>query len=132
MDRIFIDTGPLFEFGTAQDRPLYERTRALLQSSAHHCYSSTYVFDELITLLLQRVPKPRVVAFGEKLRASTRLTWLHPSGEDEDAAWEVFRSYTDKSWSFTDCMSYHLIKKYQMHAALAFDIHFAQMGIPLL
>lgn len=132
MEKAFIDTGPLFEFGTAQDRALHEKTSTLLQSPDYRWYSSTYVFDELMTLLAQRVPKPKVIAFGEKLRESTRLTWLHPSAEEEEAAWEIFRAYHDKRWSFTDCLSFHLIKKHQLTWALAFDAHFAQMGIPLL
>lgn len=132
MEKAFVDTGPLFEFGAAENRLLHEKSRELLLSSDYQWYSSSYVFDELMTLLVQRVAKSKLVAFGEKLRTSSKLIWLHPSLEEEEATWQVFKAYMDKGWSFTDCLSFHLIKKYSLTKVLSFDRHFTQMGFELL
>lgn len=44
------------------------------------------------------------------------------------AAWDVFRRYADKQWSFTDCTSKVVMEKLGIRKAFAFDRHFAQFG----
>jgi len=44
------------------------------------------------------------------------------------AAWEVFRQFRDKQWSFTDCVSRVVIERLSIPAAFAFDEHFRQFG----
>ena len=132
MEKAFIDTGPFFEYGACQEKAFFEKTKRLLESPQYQWFSSTYVFDELMTLLVQRVQKSLAISFGKKLRSTSLVTWLHPSLEDEEAAWQIFQSHTDKTWSFTDCLSCHLIKKHKMKWVLSFDRDFSQMGFPLL
>ena len=43
-------------------------------------------------------------------------------------AWDVFRRFADKDWSFTDCTSKVVIETLGVRAALAFDQHFRQFG----
>jgi predicted nucleic acid-binding protein len=55
---------------------------------------------------------------------------------DHDLAkqgWSVFEQYnSDKLWSFTDCTSYIVMKKFSITEVFAFDHHFEQMGFILL
>ncbi|HEX9987631.1 MAG TPA: hypothetical protein VGE45_04035, partial [Chloroflexia bacterium] len=48
--------------------------------------------------------------------------------EDILTAWQVFRTYADKEWSFTDCTSKVVIEKLGITHAFAFDQHFRQFG----
>jgi predicted nucleic acid-binding protein len=48
--------------------------------------------------------------------------------EDVLAAWEVFRRFRDKDWSFTDCVSYAVMQRLQITTAFSFDHHFTQFG----
>ena len=114
MEKAFVDTGPFFEYGACQDEALFEKAKGLLTSPHYRWFSSSYVFDELMTLLVRRAPKSLAVAFGERLRSTSLINWFHPSLEDEEAAWQIFRTHTDKLWSFTDCLSSHLIKKHNI------------------
>jgi len=42
---------------------------------------------------------------------------------------EVFERFNvDKQWSFTDCVSYVVMKQNEIEEAFAFDHHFEQMG----
>ena len=44
-------------------------------------------------------------------------------------AWEVFAQFNvDKQWSYTDCVSYVVMKRKEITEAFAFDHHFEQMG----
>lgn len=131
-ESIFIDTGPFFEFVAAQDRVRFLKTKDLFASDQFHLYSSSYIFDELMTLLLQRVEKKKVITVGEGLRESSLIHWISPSIEDEEGCWQIFKTYTDKKWSYTDCMSFFLIQKLKIKFVLSFDHHFEQMGYTLL
>ncbi|MDT7605420.1 MAG: uncharacterized protein QOF61_3417 [Acidobacteriota bacterium] len=46
----------------------------------------------------------------------------------DTGAWEIFRDYADKDWSFTDCASKALIERLGIKTAFAFDRHFRQFG----
>ena len=41
---------------------------------------------------------------------------------------EVFRKFSDKDWSFTDCSSKVVIEKFGITRAFALDHHFVQFG----
>ena len=54
---------------------------------------------------------------------------------DEDAAWSIFMRYQDKSFSFTDCTSFALVRRLGIETCLAIDSDFRAFGlhcIPLL
>ena len=55
---------------------------------------------------------------------------LHRATEaDMRRAREIFEGFTDKEWSFTDCVSYAVIERLEIEKAFAFDDHFRQFGI---
>jgi predicted nucleic acid-binding protein len=43
-------------------------------------------------------------------------------------AWQIFRGFSDKGWSFTDCTSKAVIEGHQIKTAIALDRHFLQFG----
>jgi len=50
------------------------------------------------------------------------------TGDDIAEAWLAFRQFQDKSWSFTDCTSYAVMRPLQIAQAFSFDHHFRQFG----
>lgn len=52
--------------------------------------------------------------------------WITP--QDEKAAWSLFRSRKDKTYSFTDCTSFIAMRRLKITKYLAFDDHFKQEG----
>ena len=47
------------------------------------------------------------------------------------AAWQLFQTYDDKEWPFTDCTSFILMQRRIIRQAFAFDRHFEQAGFQL-
>ena len=85
----------------------------------------------VLTLLKARGEPRRASRFGELIFGGqfNNLSRLFYLGEvDILAAWEVFRTYQDKDWSFTDCTSKVVIEKLAIASAFAFDQHFRQFG----
>lgn len=42
-------------------------------------------------------------------------------------AYDVYTRYRDKTWSFTDCTSFVLMKRLAITTAISLDEHFRQM-----
>ena len=56
---------------------------------------------------------------------------LRPEAEDEFKALELFRKLGDQQVSFTDCVSFALMRRYGIDKAFGFDRHFVHAGFEL-
>jgi len=93
---------------------------------------TNYILDELYTLLLMNIGYQRPVDFKRKLDVLVQegileVIWVSEGMATE--AWTVFEQFNvDKQWSFTDCVSYVVMKQRGIAEAFAFDHDFVQMG----
>lgn len=53
---------------------------------------------------------------------------MQVSREIEEKAWDIFERYDDKDFSFTDCVSFVVMREMGIKETFAFDEHFNQMG----
>jgi predicted nucleic acid-binding protein len=88
-----------------------------------------YVFDETLTLLRYRLDWQVAHTFGEQLLSGKVAQLIRVTEQDEQAAWEIFSRYQDKSLSFTDCSSFAVIKRLNIEMALAVDSDFRAYGL---
>ena len=124
---IFVDTGAWFAAVTPTD-PNHERAAAFLSANREPLITTDYVVDETLTLLRARGERQRALMLGERFFAGDVAEIYHLTTEDVQRAWEVFRDYADKDWSFTDCASKIILANFNINAAFAFDHHFRQFG----
>lgn len=93
---------------------------------------TNYILDELYTLTLMDLGYRFAMNVKRKLdlMSESRLlevVWVDRALADE--SWRVFERFNqDKQWSFTDCVSYTVMKQRAIQEAFAFDHHFEQMG----
>jgi len=89
--------------------------------------TSDYVYDELLTLLMVRGHKQRAIEWMDLCeQGAFEIEWA--TRADFSQATQLFRNYVDKSWSFTDCVSFTMIDHLDIKEAFAFDDHFRQSG----
>lgn len=130
MNRAFVDTSAWYALVDRDDRAHRDVT-ASLKSLEGRLVTSDYVFDETVTLLQMRQGHAIAVRAGEKLLdGSVELVRSLP--EDIEDAWALFRERSDKGWSFTDCVSFAVMRRLRLRAAVATDKHFAQAGFDVL
>jgi predicted nucleic acid-binding protein len=97
---------------------------------------TNYILDELYTLLLMNLGYQRTMDFKRGLDVLVQegileVVWV--SKDIATEAWAVFEQFNvDKQWSFTDCVSYVVMKQREITEAFTFDHHFAQMGFVCL
>jgi predicted nucleic acid-binding protein len=90
--------------------------------------TSDYVLDETVTTLKARAGHLAGVSAGEAMLNSSRLSIEPVSHADWILAWQIFRDYGDKLWSFTDCTSKALIDRLSCAEVWSIDADFRQMG----
>lgn len=131
MKRIFVDTGAWYALVDRKD-PDHHETLKVFETYQGWLTTSNFVFDETITLLRYRLNWGVAYQFGENL-LSGDLAVIHPIKQvDELKAWDIFKKYQDKSFSFTDCTSFALMERLKLNQAIAIDSDFKVYGIPCL
>ena len=128
----FVDTGAwvaLFVDADAQ----HEAAREWVDSNRDRLVTSDYVVDEVLTLINTRFRKQTALQAGQALFGERLSALIYLTEDDVARAWALFRSHSDKGWSFTDCTSLALMQRLEVSIAFAFDRHFSQMrGIRLV
>jgi predicted nucleic acid-binding protein len=124
----FVDTGAWFASIVPSDSDHAAAVR-WLSLNTEPLLTTDYVVDETLTLLQRRGETSRARSLGEQFFKGTLATIYYLTEADIAQAWETFRRFTDKGWSFTDCTSKIVIEKLNLKYAFAFDQHFRQFGI---
>jgi len=122
----FVDTGAwvaLFVEADAQHRD----AREWVGSNRDRLVTSDYIVDEVLTLIASRFRRQTAIRAGHVLLSQELAVLIQLTEEDKGQAWTIFRSHSDKRWSFTDCTSYALMQRMGISNAFAFDRHFSQM-----
>jgi uncharacterized protein len=130
-ERHFVDTGAWFAYVNAADTD-HRRVRLILDRPSGRLVTSSYVFDETVTLTQARLGHRPAVAVGRALLDLAIVELLSIAPADERAAWSLFERRPDKSYSFTDCTSFVLMRRERIATAVTLDQHFAQEGFTVV
>lgn len=130
MKHIFVDTNAWIALNNINDQWYHQSSKLnkeMLQSGCRYI-TSNFILDETYTGLLMKVGHFAAVDFGERIRNS-RLVQIIPITSDiEKSAWEIFKHYKDKRFSYTDCTSFVIMKNLNLTEAFTNDHHFEQFG----
>ena len=131
---IFIDTGAFLARYLTQDQyhsraiAAWERIRRRQEP----CFTSNFVLDEFFTLLARRAGYGYAAERARHILASSAFTVLRPALEDELEAVNLFSKYADQEVSFTDCVSFVLIRSNRIRKVFSFNRHFRHSGAEIL
>ncbi len=90
--------------------------------------TTDYVLDEAITLTRFAHSHRKAVELAEATLTS-KFMWVIYSDENLfSEGMSIFKQYSDKEWSLTDCVSFATMRKYGLRTAFTFDPHFKQFG----
>jgi predicted nucleic acid-binding protein len=131
---VFVDTSGFFALWNAGDRYHAQAVRLHqeLIRKRRRFVTTEYVVDEAVTLLLLRHSHGAAADFLDTVERSEalRLEWISP--ERFHAGAVLFRKHKDKEWSFTDCVTFAVMRELRVRDAFTADHHFKQAGfIPL-
>jgi predicted nucleic acid-binding protein len=124
---IFVDTSAWFAYAIPDDIH-HQAAQQWLQQNRLPLVTSDYIIDETLTLMRARGQNARATQLGELFFSGSIAEIRFLTEDDIQATWQVFRTYSDKEWSFTDCASKVIIGRLGITHALSFDQHFHQFG----
>ncbi|MFQ6055261.1 MAG: type II toxin-antitoxin system VapC family toxin [Methanosarcinales archaeon] len=125
---IFVDTGAWYAMFDSYDSN-HEYATQFVRSSQYRMVTSNYVVAETINLAVNRSTHSIAVEIGENLYDESVVILIRVTENDEKNAFELFKKYKDKGFSFTDCTSFVLMERLGLINAFAFDKHFKQYGM---
>src|SRR5437899_1398357 len=119
---IFVDTSAWAASVVAKDHD-HSAAQKWLSGNRDSLLTTDYVIDETLTLLKARKRLQKALHLGNKFFHGG-LTSIHfVEGADILAAWQAFQRYSDKEWSFTDCVSKVVMEKLGIKKTFSFDHH---------
>ena len=131
---IFIDTGAYLAHFHPKDQNHQQALElwAWIEKNNIHRVTTNHVLDELATILGRRTS----YSFSaQKIREIFAADVLIERSyeEDEQKALDLFEKYSDQKISFTDCLSFVVMKRLALKQAFTFDKkHFEYAGFGVL
>jgi uncharacterized protein len=131
MKQVLVDTSLWYAYINTSDRD-HAKAQRLVKKYGGRLVTSNYIFDETVTLCLYDFGHSVARQVGSVLLNPVAVNLIRVSSEDEVAAWELFLKRPDKTYSFTDCTSFILMKRLGIRQAASLDADFAREGFEVL
>lgn len=125
---VFVDTGAFLARWLPRDANHRKAAAVWSRIAGRRLFTSNHVVDETVTLLARRASYAFAREKAESIFASNALEILYSTRVNELEALTVFGKYADQEVSFTDCLSFVLMKSQRIGTAFTFDRHFELAG----
>jgi len=90
--------------------------------------TTNLVICETLNYLRAKISLDVAVSFRENLYKSSIIEVINITPAIEEEAFRIFKQHNDKDFSFTDCISFSVMKAKKLDRVFAFDKHFEQFG----
>jgi predicted nucleic acid-binding protein len=130
---VFADTGAWFALVDQSDNHHMEAVAVysqLLQSFS--LLTTNLVLAETYTLVRRALGQKAAVLFLESIAASPRVAVVYSDARLESIAETILRKYHDQDFSYTDAVSFAVMRDRAINRVFAFDRHFLTAGFTLI
>jgi predicted nucleic acid-binding protein len=133
METVFLDTGAWLALADRSDAHHKEAAR-ILRDLHEQCQllTTNLVVAESYVLILRTLGHEAAIAFLNSIEGSPRTRRVFSDESLEAAAGEILRKYRDQDFSYTDAVSFAVMKRHGIARAFCFDKHFVTAGFTLL
>jgi len=130
---IFIDTGAFIARYLSHDQYHTQATVAWerIRDRRETCFTTNFVLNEVFTLLGRRAGNLFAAERAHIVYSSKVIKILRPDHNAELQAIEILQKFADQRISFTDCVSFAIMRQERIKRAFSFDRHFQQAGFTL-
>jgi predicted nucleic acid-binding protein len=87
---------------------------------------------ESYVLILKLLGHNAAIQFLDRINSSPRIVKVYSVPEIEKEAEETLKKFADQDFSYTDAVSFAVMKDQRINKAFAFDKHFQTMGFTRL
>lgn len=132
--RVFVDSSFLFALFVEGDEFHKDAVNiyAQLRKAQNELILTNFILDESFTLFRVKAGLEKALELRRSIGASESFLYIvRVSIEDESAVWDWF----EKDWSklsYTDCVSFAVMKRLDITHVASFDDHFARAGFTIV
>jgi len=90
--------------------------------------TSNLIIAETYVLLLNELGHHAAMNFLERIKTSPRIMKMYSNDDVEGDAVGILGRYDDQDFSYTDAVSFVIMKRQKIRKAFCFDKHFATAG----
>jgi predicted nucleic acid-binding protein len=129
-ETIFVDAGAWFALADKNDANHRKAAGIypVLLSTQGRLITSNLVIAEAYVLILMELGHAAASVFLERIKASPRIVRVYSTEAIESEAQAVLANYRDHDFSYTDAVSFTIMKRQKIRKAFAFDKHFLAAG----
>ena len=125
---VFLDTGFILALKNKNDKNFeiaQSWMKRFLKNEFGVIYTSTLVFNELVTLALVRIKRADfAINLGNYLLKSRKIKIISLTDDDFKDSWDAFQKFKEKRLSFTDSTILTHCKRLNCNFLATFDTHF--------
>jgi predicted nucleic acid-binding protein len=131
MNRLFADA---FYFVALLNRAdqFHQKATAVSRELQEDVLTTEWVLAEVADALAGSINRLAVAAFIRDLSEDPNVTIVRASSDWFERGLQLYEQRPDKDWPLTDCISFVIMRKEKLTAALTGDHHFAQAGFRAL
>jgi predicted nucleic acid-binding protein len=129
MNRVFVDMGGFYASLNRKDACHRNAVRLFRRAQTEHWFLFTthFVLAESHALILARLGRDQAWTFLQAI-VTGRTNVIRAEAADERRARAIIEQYQDKEFSYCDAVSFAVMERLDIQAAIAFDDHFRQYG----
>ena len=127
----FADTGAFLALHLKNDQ-FHGAAVRLWRAQGRPVVTSNHVLDELATALARRAGYRFASDCLADIYAAPTIEVVQSTREDELEALRWMRKYADQGVSFTDCVSFTIMRRRHIRTAFTFDRHFRDAGFSVI
>ena len=129
-ENIFVDTSAWIALADKDDA--YHKKAAsiypLILKTYQNLITSNFVIAEAYVLILNELGHKAALKFLEGVRTSPRILKIYSNEETETDAEKILIKYADQDFSYTDAVSFSIMKRQKIKKSFCFDKHFLTAG----
>ncbi len=103
-----------------------------LLTANNRLITSNFVIAETYIVLLKELGQAAAISFLERVKTSPRITRVYSTEDIESEAQKMLGKYRDHDFSYTDAVSFIIMKRQKIGKAFAFDKHFLSAGFTVV
>jgi predicted nucleic acid-binding protein len=130
LEDIFVDTSAWIALVDKDDSHHKEAASSYpsLLKNHRNLITSNCVIAETYIIILNELGHKLAIDFLEKLKASPRILKIYSNEDIEAEAEPILVKYSDQDFSYTDAVSFVIMKRQKIRKAFSFDKHFVIAG----
>lgn len=133
MEQVFVDTGAWLAIADRSDAHHKEAVATLLDLQGRSRFLTTnLVVAETYVLIRRNLGFGAAMKFLESIDGSPKTTRVLSDDSLEKAAVATLHKDSDQDFSYTDAVSFAVMKRHGIARAFSFDKHFSTVGFTLL